>query len=217
MTLIYIAQDKLSRQPIELIKSIRINAPEFSTRIHGISHSDIDIWPPSCSFVQSNAQYWRWDIPLYCKENAVYFDTDCILEADANELNDIDIGDNLIGAVRDKWAKDVRGTAFHQSDANIQVLDLSLPSYYSGQLIINCELWRKENIRAQLIAFAKQYHASDMIALNYVCRGRIYELPAEWCVSANYEDRVGKLYHWHGKKKPWNEVCRNQNIFDKYK
>lgn len=202
-----------------LFKSIKKNTsvPVKCKTIENIPDVNIDMHKGG--FVKSQYMYYRFFIPKICNaDTAIYFDSDCIVLGDVAELAEIELGNNLIAAVRDRYAVDIAFTQFHQGFLPDGICDKKSPSYYSGQLIINCKLWREENITEKLIAFCSKYKTLDMIALNVVCAGRIYELPRQWCVSANYDDANNdtRLLHWHGKAKPWAVTCRNQKYYEEY-
>lgn len=166
--------------------------------------------------VQSSSMFMRWLIPsLTSASRAVYLDNDVIVVGDIAEMHDIRLGNNLIGAVKDRYAQCMIHAEHHQGTIPGSSW---LPSYFSGQLVINCDAWRKESITERLINIAIKHNVLDMAALNYVCAGRIKEIPGEWCISANYDDapKNAKLLHWHGRSKPWNEKCRNQSYYDRY-
>jgi lipopolysaccharide biosynthesis glycosyltransferase len=184
--------------------------------------------PPVKSFynggmVRSPAMFYRWMIPQFCDDKAIYIDNDVIVIGDIGELYDIDIGDNLIAAVRDRFAITVSQTLSHQGDRffindSKQTGSFQYTSYMSGQLLINCELWRSIGMIKKMYDFVKQTGALDMLTLNIFCKDKVHELSREWCVSANYDDipMDAKLLHWHGTAKPWDIKCKNQEYYERY-
>jgi lipopolysaccharide biosynthesis glycosyltransferase len=185
------------------IKVHRMDMPEIKVNKNGI--------------VQSPAMYLRWFIPYFTNsDKALYFDNDVVLLYNIKEMYDTKLGNNLIAAVKDKYATCVCHTTHHQGI--IPGAD-HLPAYYSGQLLINCKLWRDEGIPTRLFIAAHEHNVLDMIALNYICADRIKELSPEWCISAGDEDvkKSAKLLHWHGRTKPWHRNCKNNEYYEKYR
>lgn len=182
--------------------------------VHRVDMPDINVNPNG--IVRSPAMFLRWLIPSFTEhKRAIYLDNDVIVTGNIADMFNRRMGNNLISAVKDKWATCVCHTTHHQGtipDA------LHLPSFYSGQLVINCEAWHAEGIADRLFDVVKQYNVLDMIALNYVCAGRITELAPEWCVSAAYDEvpRNAKLLHWHGRSKPWDTDCKNRAFYTQY-
>lgn len=179
--------------------------------------------------VQSKAMYFRWMIPdLTESDTAIYLDNDVIVLGDIKELADIDFGNYLVGAVPNYFQKTVAQTQFFQGRCPI---GLDNKAYLSGQLVINCKMWRQNNIRESLRLFVKKYNVLDEAALNIVCQKRIIELSKYWCVNANriddsyqhksllyeYDFEKTKLLHYAGKQKPWNsKLTRNYKFYEKY-
>lgn len=192
--------------------------------IHNYEHAGIhvhcvdtpDIQVNKCGIVQSPAMYLRWLIPYYTTASkAVYLDNDIIVLGDIADMYNVPLCSDLIGAVKDKFADTVGDTAHHQG---VIPGASALPSYYSGQLVINCDAWRAEGITEKLFDIAQKYDTLDMVALNYVCAGRIYPLAPEWCVSAQYDEvpSYARLLHWHGRTKPWDRNAVNKKYYDEY-
>ncbi len=176
--------------------------------------------------VKSKGQYYRLYIPeLIDVDKILYFDNDVVLNADIQELWNIDLKDNYIGAVKDCFGHSLQLSQSYQGYITSKEFDLTQPVYLSGQLIINCKAWRENNVREQVMDIVKKYRVCDLIAINIVCKDKILELDKAWSMPAGYYDRNGicredklkdidykkpKLMHYHGiNNKPW----MNSNVF----
>jgi len=173
--------------------------------------------------------YYRWLIPyLTFSDKAIYVDIDVVILGNLNDLWNIDLKENYIAAVPDSYYISVYDAWHIHQKSDIKVSAQSefknIRCFFSGQLVINCKLWRKDNITEKLIDFANKYKTYDMVALSVVCKDRIYSLPKEWCVSGKNYFIKGKMLgkrgaeliydktpykspliiHWHGIQKPWN-------------
>ena len=171
-------------------------------------------------------------IPEY--EKVVYSDVDVIFREDLQEVYDTDLGDNYLGAV------DV-GIAFRPAIRkyvqDILKLNPSKGYFYSGNLIFNSALIRKEGLVRRFKDLAKKsYTYQDMDVLNIACNGRIKTLTPAFCLSNylleciyNRNEEILKYYtpesiqnaidngiiHYNGAK-PWNDWCYNQDIWWAY-
>jgi lipopolysaccharide biosynthesis glycosyltransferase len=175
----------------------------------------------------TRAVYLRWMIPSLCKaDKAIYLDCDLVVTGDIKELYDTDLGDNYIGAVRTYGERvDLIG--------KIQGMDLDgYDNILSGQLLINCGLWREDCITEMLVEFATENDVLDEAPLTVVCDGRIKYLDRYWCVPAShvedmqknpgikyiYDFSKAKLFHFSGAKKPmFEDGLRNKELYEVYK
>jgi lipopolysaccharide biosynthesis glycosyltransferase len=180
--------------------------------------------------VKSRAQFLRFDIPNRLDiDKCLYFDNDVIIQGDVGELWDINIDDYLLAAVIDPFHSSIKYIQRFQGDVDSKYHDL--PVFLSGQLVINCKKFRDENVSQQIFDFVRRYQCCDMIAMNCVCAGKILPLDPLWCAPANYinEKLVGntpringidyseaKLFHFHGKKKPWLGNLNNKTLEEMY-
>jgi lipopolysaccharide biosynthesis glycosyltransferase len=201
---------------------------------HILENIDIPIgdWKRPC--VQSKAQYWRWLIPEKFPEydKIIYLDCDVILNSDIAELYNIDLEGSFIAATKDKAIQTIGETIRFQGGHDIPEKYKLMPSYNSGQLLINAKKWREDDISSKLINFANEYKCNDMLAMNCVFNGKIKELEKGWCTPINYlDDNLEsihemwpsvdydmKLLHWHGHGKPWNEDYNHwsKEIYQRY-
>jgi lipopolysaccharide biosynthesis glycosyltransferase len=124
--------------------------------------------------------------------------------------------------VPDRFAQVIAHTTPHQlgkwHSGKEFGIDFESRSYMSGQLLINCAMWRSWALTEKMCDFVENTGALDMLTLNVFCAGRVHELGREWCISANYDEvpSNARLLHWHGTAKPWAEKCKNQKYYDIY-
>lgn len=176
---------------------------------------------PQTSAHITKSSYLKFIISDVLKDlnKVLYLDCDLIVTRDIKELYDADIENNLIGAVEDVgytyWSK-------HNND-----LKLKFKCMNSGVMLINCDLWRKENLSAALIECASDHDkvgfGQDQPVLNFVCKNRVCFLPFKWNVqdtffrdSAEIQDRADieecheardnpAIIHYTFVRKPWND------------
>lgn len=142
----------------------------------------------------SYAAYYRVLLPTILDASihkVLYLDCDIIVVSDISRLFLIEIDDYALAAVRDFSP----GSDLHRTQ-------LSLPykeKYFcSGVMMINLDFWRDFNAQEKLIEYSKRERfvfLHDQDSLNYVFKGRWYELPPKW--------------------NRWNKAIINPSIFEK--
>ena len=156
----------------------------------------------------SKAMYSRLLIP-YVKTNinkAIYLDVDIIVKKDILSLYNIDLEGYALGAIWDK------------SHINYNTTDPIIPSdkcnyFNSGVLLIDCNLWRKNDILKTLLDLEKKYrtinlHPDEAILNKYFDRN--YKIiPAEYnYLDYYYQNNVSNpnnivIRHFATERKPW--------------
>jgi len=125
----------------------------------------------------SHASYLRIFIPEILPESVdkvLYLDCDIVVRHDIAPLWRIDLGDKVLGAVRNPF--------FVRHD------DLDMPAgadyFNAGVLVMNLKRWRERDGTARLIRFIETHHdrlwAHDQDALNAVFCGEIQALAPTW-------------------------------------
>lgn len=149
-------------------------------------------------------------------KKAIYSDVDVIVLGDIREMFEEDLGDYILGAVPE---------AFGDNPLNKTILKIPNTHKYfsSGNLIINCELWRKNNITQKIWQIAKKYgkvlQFGDMDILNICFQNNYKELNAKYCfMNQNYffPDISKNIFirHYNGEIKPWHINFENDAIKD---
>ena len=168
----------------------------------------------------SKASYFKFVIAdlLPNLDRIIYLDGDLIVKESLWDLYNIDLGDNLIAAV-----EDVGYTYWSQHN---EELKLKFKCMNSGVMLINCDLWRKENLSAKLLECAADHDkvgfGQDQPVLNYVLKDRVKFIDFKWNAQDTFfrdeielKDRDDKkackyakhhpaIIHYTYVKKPWN-------------
>ena len=168
-------------------------------------------------------------IPEYDK--LLYSDVDVIIREDLSKYYELDLGDNYFGAVDNcsRLRPDVQ--KYVQEELG---LDYRNGYYYSGNLIINSALIRKDNMIDRFRELGKNdYNQQDMDIINIACNRRFLPLGIEYCMSvqlytlivtrrAEMEAIYGAealdaaldhgIVHYNGTK-PWKGACMNMDIW----
>ena len=180
-------------------------------------------------------------LPDYDK--VLYLDSDLVVEADISELYAVEIGDNLIGAVRDA---DYLGNLNMNDGIRMryskEVLGMNNPYDYfqAGVLIMNLEQMRMLYSTEQWLKYASEtkYIFDDQDILNAHCEGRVVFLDNAWnamndCMgriqkvcsfapAAVYDEYLAayaapKIVHFAGCEKPWKPgSCDKAELYWEY-
>lgn len=193
----------------------------------------------------SNETYYRFLIqellPYYSK--VLYLDSDLIVKGDVAELFSVDLGDNLLAAVRDV---DYCGNLNMKDGARMryakEVLGMHQPYGYfqAGVLVLNTKAMRKLHPMEKWLEFASddRYIYNDQDILNAHCQGRVKYLDYDWNVMTDCFGRIGnvfsfapcaifdafndsrnheKIVHYAGAQKPWKVMgCDRFDLYWEY-
>ncbi len=170
----------------------------------------------------SPSTYFRFLIASKFKDfdKALYIDSDTAVVADLAKMFDIDLGSNLVGAVKE-------GIMFvpECGDYVERVLGVSRNRYFNaGILSINCKAWRKEDILGQFIDLVHFYTfsvAQDQDYLNVICKDRVKYLGRQWNIQTlktwQISERNQCIIHYSFAAKPWHDpCCPYVSVFWKY-
>lgn len=159
----------------------------------------------------SMTTYFRLFISnLYPQYNkAIYLDSDIVLLTDVAELYKEDIGDNLVGAVRDDIIQ--QNEVFQEYVEKVVGVSSYKNYFNAGMLIMNLDELRKNKFQEKflyLLENVKYSVVQDQDYLNRICKGRVKLLDASWNVMPNAtkdvnEDNI-KLIHYNYQYKPWH-------------
>lgn len=151
--------------------------------------------------------YYRFIIPQL-KQNLkkiLYLDVDIIAKNDILELFNIDLGDKVIGAVKDL------GDSYYITNLKNNVeINPSHTYFNSGVLLIDCEKWRRQNITEKLFDIEKKYRGkllcNDQDVLNKVFENNYKMLPEKFNALTITGETV--IRHYYTTPKPW-EIEQN--------
>lgn len=168
------------------------------------------------------SNYYRLCIPDLISENyCLYLDADIIVAGNISSIFEIGLSDYFLAAAPDlisSWNND---------------LNLLKDAIYfnSGVMLINCKMWRKNNILNRVVDFVERnpdkIRYVDQCGLNAIVNGHFHVLP----VSFNFQlspDQVGhaqtnefipKIIHFSGPNKPWlfETIHPYKNIYWEYR
>lgn len=167
-------------------------------------------------------------IPEYDK--LIYSDVDVVFREDMGEFHDIDLGENYFAGVDNG----VRLRSDMQRYVQSLGLDPQNGYFYSGNLIINSALQRKDNMPDKFREYAKKnFYDQDMAIINIACNGRILPLGPSFCLTnniynliVNRREEMVKMYgeeeiahalssgivHFNGSK-PWKKASINMDVW----
>lgn len=167
----------------------------------------------------SFAIYYRLFIaqmfPQY--DQAIYLDADLVVTTDLAALFAIDLGQHLVGAVRENFAIE-----HPQSRRYVERrLQLPIDQYFnSGVLLLNLKQMRAERVSEKFVHVLTTSHpdfmAPDQDYLNELCRGRGLYLDRCWNVMPTLRSRevAPKIVHYTLFSKPWhNPHAQNAQYF----
>lgn len=180
----------------------RIEFTDITDRLSGIKSRLKDVYHFSL------VTYYRLFIgslfPEYDK--IVYLDCDLVVLGDVSRLYNTDIGDSIIAAAPEAF---VRSTPEFREYAS-EALGVNPDEYVNaGVLLMNLEAFRENRIEEKFINLISEYDFDlidpDQAYLNYLCRGKIYELNNGWNKEPINTPCEGEkcIVHYALYKKPW--------------
>lgn len=138
----------------------------------------------------------------------IYLDCDMLVRWPIEQLFDIDLAGQPLGAVRDALAPFI--TLRRDMRQNADIFEPADPYFNSGMLVIDLDQWREIDVKAEIGrlaasgVIARLYFDQDM--LNLIFRGRWHGLPWRWnTIDAHpaHEALDPAILHFTKKGKPW--------------
>lgn len=161
-----------------------------------------------CRDYYTSAIYYRLFIPeLFTQyKKAIYLDCDTVLLDDIANLYNVELGDNLIGAVADEAVASI--DVFRDYTKNA----LGIPGncyFNSGVIVMDLEKFRQINFCEKFCEVLSSYHfivAPDQDCLNLICKGKIKYYDGEWnkMPIGGSAVKKPKLVHYNLTMKPWH-------------
>ena len=142
--------------------------------------------------------------PEYSK--AIYLDCDIVVLGDISKFYNIDLGDNILGAITD----DVIATNEDFRHYAKYGIGVDYTKYFnSGVLVMNLDEYRKEQIQQRFIYLLIKYNfetaAPDQDYLNVLCYNKVHYIDKSWDKMPVGDDYDGELnlIHYNNFRKPW--------------
>jgi|GEM_PF-147424 len=166
-------------------------------------------------------------------DKMIFVDSDMVVNADLKELNDIDLGNNLLAAVKDACfsvfynhpdPKIIESNSIKKYLDDVVCLKTPQDVFNAGLTVINLAGFRKNFNTAVVLYIAnlKNFPYADQDVLNIMCQEKVLFLPHEWNfrvdVLMNNINLRGLTYHYNrlkkdikvihyaGGNKPWNTL-----------
>ncbi len=156
----------------------------------------------------TGATYYRIFIaelfPQYDK--AIYLDSDTVVLGDISELYNVQISNNLVGAIPDGAVAAVLEFRIYTKE----VLGIEAKKYFNaGVLIMNLSQFRRSGFYQKFCDLLRAYKfkvAQDQDYLNVLCKGRVAFIGAEWnrMPIGGTERYAPNLIHYNLTLKPWH-------------
>lgn len=168
-------------------------------------------------------------IPEYDK--LLYSDVDVIIREDLSKYYELDLGNNYFAGV-DNCSR--LRPAVRDYLVNSLHLDWQMGYYYSGNLVINSALIRRDGMVDKFRELGKNdYNQQDMDVINIACNGRFLPLGPVFCMTVQLYSLIVErreemeaihgaealdaaldhgIVHYNGAK-PWKEACPNTDIW----
>lgn len=142
--------------------------------------------------------------PEYKK--AIYLDCDIAVIGDISKMYNIDLGDNIVGAVPD----DVIASCEPYQRYATEAVGVYYEKYFnSGVLLMNLDKYREEKIKERFIFLLIKYNFTtvcpDQDYLNVLCKDKVLYLERGWdrmSIDRNYDGEI-YLIHYNNFFKPW--------------
>jgi lipopolysaccharide biosynthesis glycosyltransferase len=151
-------------------------------------------------------------------DRVLYLDSDMIVLGNIAELWEVDLGDNIIGAVQDPGIKTL-GCSWGGGVRNYAELGYQSEDKYlnAGLLLINMKKWNEFDVCTKALDAAVKYQKhivyGDQYCLNVVLANRWLPLDPEWNHLVDNELPGAKLLHYIGNK----PIYTNYSYSQKYK
>ena len=172
----------------------------------------------------TSTTYFRLFIAnLYPQYNkAIYLDSDITVLGDISELYNIDLGDNLVGAVPDSSV--LNNKEFQDYVERVVGMATYKNYFNAGILLMNLDEMRKSDFQSKflyLLETMKFAVAQDQDYLNRLCKGRVKLIDEGWDVmpipSETLKEEDIKIIHYNHMFKPWHfDDVLYQDYFWKY-
>ncbi len=157
----------------------------------------------------TKAIYYRIFIPALLPkyDKIIYADCDIVLLDDISKLFNVELGENIIGAVHEEAMTSYDCFGRYSEE----FLDVPRLDYFnSGLLVINSKEYKKQEIERKFIELMLKHKfevAPDQDYLNVLCKGKVKYLDIGWnktpIPEKEFDEKNLKLIHFKLNFKPW--------------
>lgn len=217
---------------ISLINSIRFynDRPCFYILHNGLSKSSeyrIEKCLEGCEHkvigikISSSIPKIRYFSPISCGrlyiadyidiDKCVYLDCDTLCLSDLDFLFNLQLKNKIIGAVLDPRYSNISQQLSQMPKNKIPNYLNERPAFNSGVLVINLELWRKNDLTKKVVDWISTHNhyltLPDQAALNFFIEGNFHIIEKKWNVclykTKLKKDETMSILHFNGQVKPW--------------
>ncbi len=171
----------------------------------------------------TKAIYYRIFIPALLPkyDKIIYADCDIVLLDDISKLYNVELGENIIGAVHEEAMTSYDCFGKYSEE----FLDVPRLDYFnSGLLVINANEYKKQNVERKFIELMLKHKfevAPDQDYLNVLCKGKVKYLDIGWnktpIPEKEFDEKDLKLIHFKLNFKPWHyEGVKYEEYFWQY-
>ena len=160
--------------------------------------------------------YMRLFIPFFMPreiKKVLYLDVDMITLRNIKNLWEIDLGDNIVGAVLDPRIKTVGNSWGGIKNYQELKLDPETKYFNTGLLLINTEMWRQEKITEKIINCIennrKFANYPDQYGLNVILNNKWMELDSRWNFFCTSEHGDPFIIHYVDRKPIYKTYSNN--------
>lgn len=183
----------------------------------------------------SDEIYFRVLVPTLFENysKVVFLDADLVVRDDIAKLYNTDIGENLVGAVRDyEGIANCYNNNYERTKYRINEIGMkNFEDYFiSGVMIINIDEFNKSFESKTLLdlAVSKDWKQYDQDLFNYICKGKAKIIDAEWDFVEDIDgifqsmpehlfreyvasEKNPKIIHYSASRKPWLKIDSKYN------
>ena len=226
---IYVFYTELGKETVRKLEAAEADRYRVNTvNITSALNSKLKLRTCSHYTIETYYRFFAPEVlPFY--DTLIYVDCDLVVLGDISELYKLDIGNCILGAVKNYMNRFVANY--------VENLHVSPEKYFNaGVLIINTKKFMEERIREkafELLDKHEDFIMLDQDALNVVCKDQIYYLPEDWNVQWHHFEgacdivinkqacidaySAPKILHFTGKNKPWKDArIPKADLFWKY-
>ena len=217
---IFVLSNGISEYNIGKIKRSLEHFTNFRIKFIDMTEFDLKRFPKIERFNQS--VFCRYFIPEICQEydKVIYSDVDVLFCGDICDYYNIDLNGYGIAAVSEEMGLPHTNKHYsHERRKELFGIPMNHKYFANGNIIIDCEYWRKNNITQKLIdltiKWADKLVCPDLDVMNILFAENYKRLDWKYCCCVHRKAHIGKceemrqgfknpfIIHYSGHLKPW--------------